>query len=198
MMLSLRLPLLIVKMALVGNNTTLMMAISCVLTRFVFPRVLCVCYFCKNHMAADSRFGRSKTYDMLANKFVWPRMFRDVGRFVCRCTTCGKVKFKAQSHGLASTRGGAQSRHSSLSALHRQSSQQSRPAGTQFSMITTSISICAITLSGIVLTTVLWSGSSSAQASRSLISSESHFGHVRFQELHLLIGIIDFTLLRQG
>jgi len=118
-------------------------------------------------------FARDKTYAMLANKFFWPRMFRDVGRFVRRCTTCGKVKFKAQSHGLTSTRGGVQSRQSSLSVLHRQSSHHSRPARNQFSMITTSILICDITLSRIVLTTVLLSGNSSARASRNLISWES-------------------------
>jgi hypothetical protein len=37
-------------------------------------------------------FGVKKTEDILAAHFFWPKMRRDVVRFVARCTTCQKAK----------------------------------------------------------------------------------------------------------
>ena len=45
-------------------------------------------------------FGREKTLLMLADHFYWPRMRRDVDRFVKRCITCNKAKSKLKPHGL--------------------------------------------------------------------------------------------------
>jgi hypothetical protein len=36
-------------------------------------------------------FGVKKTEDILADHFFWPKMRRDVVRFVARCTTCHKT-----------------------------------------------------------------------------------------------------------
>ena len=45
-------------------------------------------------------FGVKKTEDVLAGHFFWPRMRRDVERFVARCTTCQKAKSRLNPHGL--------------------------------------------------------------------------------------------------
>ena len=45
-------------------------------------------------------FGVKKTEDILAAHFFWPRMRRDVERFVARCTTCQKAKSRVNPHGL--------------------------------------------------------------------------------------------------
>jgi hypothetical protein len=45
-------------------------------------------------------FGAKKTEDVLATHFFWPRMRRDVERFVARCTTCQKAKSRLNLHGL--------------------------------------------------------------------------------------------------
>src|SRR4051812_35152174 len=45
-------------------------------------------------------FGREKTLLMLADHFYWPKMRRDVDRFVKRCLTCNKSKSKLKPHGL--------------------------------------------------------------------------------------------------
>jgi hypothetical protein len=37
-------------------------------------------------------FGVKKTDDIFAAHFFWPKMTRDVVRFVARCTTCQKAK----------------------------------------------------------------------------------------------------------
>ena len=37
---------------------------------------------------------------LLSDHFYWPKMRRDVERFVQRCTTCHKAKSKLNSHGL--------------------------------------------------------------------------------------------------
>ena len=37
-------------------------------------------------------FGAKKMKDIVAGHFFWPRMRRDVDRFVARCTTCQKAK----------------------------------------------------------------------------------------------------------
>jgi len=45
-------------------------------------------------------FGAKKTEDILAGHFFWPKMRRDVERFVACCTTCQKAKSKLNPHGL--------------------------------------------------------------------------------------------------
>ncbi|WVZ58317.1 hypothetical protein U9M48_008598 [Paspalum notatum var. saurae] len=45
-------------------------------------------------------FGVKKTQDVLSTHFFWPRMKRDVERFVARCTTCHKAKSRLNPHGL--------------------------------------------------------------------------------------------------
>ncbi|KAK1692406.1 hypothetical protein QYE76_009103 [Lolium multiflorum] len=44
-------------------------------------------------------FGREKTLLMLADHFYWPKMRRDVDRYVKRCITCNKSKSKLKPHG---------------------------------------------------------------------------------------------------
>ena len=39
-------------------------------------------------------FGREKTYELLAGHFYWPKMRKDVERFVQRCIICHKAKSK--------------------------------------------------------------------------------------------------------
>ena len=48
-------------------------------------------------------FGAKKTEDILAGHFFWPKMRRDVERFVARCTTCQKAKSRLNPHGLYMT-----------------------------------------------------------------------------------------------
>ena len=45
-------------------------------------------------------FGVKKMEDILATHFFWPRMRRDVERYVCLCSTCQKVKSRLNPHGL--------------------------------------------------------------------------------------------------
>jgi hypothetical protein len=45
-------------------------------------------------------FGLKKTEDILAAHFFWPKMRRDVVRFVARCTTCQNSKSRLNPHGL--------------------------------------------------------------------------------------------------
>jgi hypothetical protein len=45
-------------------------------------------------------FGVKKTEDILAAHFFWPKMRRDVVRFVARCTTCQKAKSRLNQQGL--------------------------------------------------------------------------------------------------
>lgn len=45
-------------------------------------------------------FGAKKTVDVLAMHFFWPRMRKDVERFVARCTSCQKAKSRLNPHGL--------------------------------------------------------------------------------------------------
>jgi hypothetical protein len=45
-------------------------------------------------------FGQKKTYELLSDHFYWPKMRRDVIRFVERCVTCHKAKSKLNPHGL--------------------------------------------------------------------------------------------------
>jgi hypothetical protein len=45
-------------------------------------------------------FGVKKTEHVLAAHFFWPKMRRDVERYVSWCTTCNKVKSRLNPHGL--------------------------------------------------------------------------------------------------
>ncbi|XP_012702858.1 uncharacterized protein LOC105914754 [Setaria italica] len=45
-------------------------------------------------------FGAKKTESILADHFFWPKMRRDVERFIARCTTCQKAKSRLNPHGL--------------------------------------------------------------------------------------------------
>jgi hypothetical protein len=45
-------------------------------------------------------FDVKKMEDILATDFFWPKMRRDVVRFVARCTTCQKAKSRLNPHGL--------------------------------------------------------------------------------------------------
>jgi hypothetical protein len=45
-------------------------------------------------------FGVKKTEDVLAAHFFWPKMRRDVERYVSWCTTCNKAKSRLNPHGL--------------------------------------------------------------------------------------------------
>jgi len=45
-------------------------------------------------------FGVKEMEDVLAAHFFWPRMRRDVERYVSRCTTCNKAKSRLNPHGL--------------------------------------------------------------------------------------------------
>jgi hypothetical protein len=45
-------------------------------------------------------FGAKKIEDVLAGHFYWPKIRRDVERFVACCTTCQKAKSRLNPHGL--------------------------------------------------------------------------------------------------
>jgi cytochrome c1 len=45
-------------------------------------------------------FGAKKTEQVLVNHFFWPKMRRDVERYIQRCTTCHKAKSRLNPHGL--------------------------------------------------------------------------------------------------
>jgi hypothetical protein len=45
-------------------------------------------------------FGAKKTEEVLSTHFFWPKMRRDVERFVGQCTTCQKDKSRLNPHGL--------------------------------------------------------------------------------------------------
>ncbi|WVZ76705.1 hypothetical protein U9M48_024657 [Paspalum notatum var. saurae] len=45
-------------------------------------------------------FGAKKTEAVLSAHFIWPKMRRDIERFVSRCTTCQKSKSRLNPHGL--------------------------------------------------------------------------------------------------
>ena len=46
------------------------------------------------------QFGAKKTEDILAGHFFWPRMRRDVERFIARCITYQKAKSRLNPRGL--------------------------------------------------------------------------------------------------
>ncbi|KAK1602693.1 hypothetical protein QYE76_007870 [Lolium multiflorum] len=82
---------------LVSNDMTpLPLGVSNVLQEFgdVFPEE-------ESHAGGlMGHFGREKTLLMLADHFYWPKMRRDVDRYVRRCITCNKSKSKLKPHGL--------------------------------------------------------------------------------------------------
>ena len=45
-------------------------------------------------------FGVKKTEDVLTDHFYLPKLWRDVERYVSRCTTCNKAKSRLNPHGL--------------------------------------------------------------------------------------------------
>jgi hypothetical protein len=45
-------------------------------------------------------FCVKKTEDVLSTHLYWPQMWRDVERYVSRCTTCNKAKSRLNPHGL--------------------------------------------------------------------------------------------------
>ena len=45
-------------------------------------------------------FGAKKTEEVLSTHFFWPRMKRDVVRYVAWCATCQKAKSQLNPHGL--------------------------------------------------------------------------------------------------
>jgi hypothetical protein len=45
-------------------------------------------------------FGMKKIEDVLAAHFFWPKMRRDVERYVSQCTTCNKAKSRLNPHSL--------------------------------------------------------------------------------------------------
>jgi hypothetical protein len=45
-------------------------------------------------------FEVKKTEDVLATHFFWPKMRRNVERYVSQCTTCNKAKSRLNPHGL--------------------------------------------------------------------------------------------------
>jgi hypothetical protein len=45
-------------------------------------------------------FVVKKTENVLAAHFFWPKMRRDVERYVSQCTTCNKDKSRLNPHGL--------------------------------------------------------------------------------------------------
>ena len=58
-------------------------------------------YALKTHAGGlMGHFGWRKTYEMLADHFYWPKMRRDIERFVQRCIACHKAKSKLNPHGL--------------------------------------------------------------------------------------------------
>ncbi|KAK1626779.1 hypothetical protein QYE76_001094 [Lolium multiflorum] len=81
---------------LVSNDMTpLPLGVSNVLQEFgdVFPDE-------ESHAGGlMGHFGREKTLLMLADHFYWPKMRRDVDRYVKRCITCNKSKSKLKPHG---------------------------------------------------------------------------------------------------
>ncbi|KAK1694091.1 hypothetical protein QYE76_010788 [Lolium multiflorum] len=82
---------------LVSNDMTpISLGVSNVLQEFsdVFPEE-------ESHAGGlMGHFGREKTLLMLADHFYWPKMRRDVDRYVKRCITCNKSKSKLKPHGL--------------------------------------------------------------------------------------------------
>jgi hypothetical protein len=69
---------------------------------------LCIpaCYVCllflqeAHGVGLMGYFGVKKTEDVLAAHFFWPKMRRDVGRYVSWCTACNKSKSRLNPHGL--------------------------------------------------------------------------------------------------
>ncbi|KAK1642583.1 hypothetical protein QYE76_060388 [Lolium multiflorum] len=94
---------------LVSNDMTpLPLGVSNVLQEFgdVFPEE-------ESHAGGlMGHFGREKTLLMLADHFYWPKMRRDVDRYVRRCITCNKSKSKLKPHGHFSS-------HPFILSVHR-------------------------------------------------------------------------------
>jgi hypothetical protein len=77
-----------------GINMCCRMVFCTVITSCVFQLVLFTfCFLQKAHEGGlMGHFRVKKTEDVLAAHFFWPKMRRDVERYVSRCTTCNKAK----------------------------------------------------------------------------------------------------------
>ena len=102
MILSLRLPLPIVKLTLVWERFYFKDSYLLRADKLCVPESsLCLLLLQESHGGGlVGHFGREKTYATLAHKYFWPRMLHDVGRIINRCSRCRKAKSKAQPHGL--------------------------------------------------------------------------------------------------
>jgi hypothetical protein len=72
------------------------------LTSCVFQLVLIAFLFLQEAHGGGlmGHFGVKKIDDALAAHFFWPKMRRDVERYVSQCTTCNKAKSRLNPHGL--------------------------------------------------------------------------------------------------
>jgi hypothetical protein len=93
---------IIVKMEKVGKNITYMMDFCLELTNFVYQiRRFDFFLLQESHAGGiTGNFGQKKTYKLLSDHFYWPKMRRDVIRFVERCVTCHKANSKLNPHNL--------------------------------------------------------------------------------------------------
>jgi hypothetical protein len=88
----------IVKMVKHGTNSSSMMGLCFELTP---ASSICILLLQEAHGGElMGHFGVKKTEDILAAHFFWPKMRRDVVRFVARCTICQKAKSRLNQHGL--------------------------------------------------------------------------------------------------
>jgi hypothetical protein len=85
-----------------GTNSSSMMGLCFELTSYAFQLGPLVCLLLQEGHGGGlmGHFGAKKTENVLAGHFFWPKMRRDVDRFVARCTTCQKAKSRLNPHGL--------------------------------------------------------------------------------------------------
>jgi len=68
---------------------------------YVLANSVCLLFLQEAHGGGlMGHFGVKKTEDVLAGHFFWPKMRRDIERYVSRCTTCNKAKSRLNPHGL--------------------------------------------------------------------------------------------------
>ena len=48
----------------------------------------------------NGHFGRNKTLALVQANFFWPKLEKDVAKFVAKCTVCILAKTRSQSSGL--------------------------------------------------------------------------------------------------
>jgi hypothetical protein len=84
-----------------GKNFCCVKAFSTALTSCVFQLAPFVLLLQEAHGGGlMGHFDVKKMEDVLAAHFFWPRMRRDVERYISRCTTCNKAKSRLNPHGL--------------------------------------------------------------------------------------------------